>query len=157
MRFLTVVLVVMAAAMVTVAGPAAADLARGQAAFVAGEFEVAYAELYPEAKAGDANAQEMIGIFHAMGIGREVDYQRAFDWYMKASLQGHAGAQSGIGWYYEVGLGVAIDLVQAHMWYALSAAGGDPDAALSLPEVEKKMSADEVAEAQRLARAFGSQ
>ena len=66
----------------------------------------------------------------------------------RSSLKGHPGAQSGIGWYYEVGRGLpAPDLVRAYMWYALSAIGGDPDAAISLEEVVKKMTLEEIEKA----------
>jgi len=60
-------------------------------------------------------------------------------------MKGHPGAQSGVGWYYEVGRGMpGPDLVRAYMWYTLSAIGGDPDAAISLEEVVKKMTQDEI-------------
>ena len=73
---------------------------------------------------------------------------RAFEWYLRSSLKGHPGAQSGIGWYYEVGRGMpAPDLVRAYMWYTLSAIGGDPDAAISLEEVVKKMTPEQIAHA----------
>ncbi|WP_299812580.1 hypothetical protein [uncultured Roseibium sp.] len=63
-------------------------------------------------------------------------------------MKGHPGAQSGVGWYYEVGRGLpAPDLVRAYMWYTLSAIGGDPDAAISLEEVVKKMTRDEIEKA----------
>ncbi len=141
--------------MTGISGAAVADFAAGHAAFMAGDFETAYAELYPEAQAGDANAEEMIGIFYALGIGRDVDYDQAFDWYMKASLQGHAGAQSGVGWYYEVGLGnVPVDFVKAHMWYTLSTIGGDPDAAISLEDIETEMTREQIVAAQQMADAY---
>ena len=79
-------------------------------------------------------------MMYALGLGVEKDPVRAFEWYLRASLKEHPGAQSGIGWYYEVGLGLpAPDLVRAYMWYTLSAIGGDPDAAISQEEVQKKM------------------
>lgn len=124
----------------------------GLQAIAAGDYEAAIDIALPAAGTGDANSQELMGIIYAMGLGVEQNYATAFDWYLQASMQGHAGAQSGLGWYYEVGLGVPIDLVQGHMWYALSAAGGDPDAALSLPEIEKKMTAEEITAAQIAAR-----
>ena len=130
---------------------ASADFETGRAAFFAGEFDTAYRELYPEAEAGNADAQEIIGIYYALGIDRPVDYSIAFDWYMKSSLQGHAGAQSGVGWYYEVGLGVPVDFVEAHVWYTLSTIGGDPDAAISLEDLETQMTREQIAEAQRIA------
>ena len=136
------------------ASPAAAGFDEGDRAFRNGDFARALAEFLPAAASGDANAQEMIGVIHALGLGVPADRGAAFTWYLRAAERGHAGAQSGVGWYYEVGLGgVPVDLVRAHLWYALSAAGGDPDAALSLPEVEKKMTRKQIAEAQAAARA----
>lgn len=110
-----------------------------------GKFTEAYNELLPAARSGNADAEELIGVMYAMGQGVEKDDQRAFEWYLRASMKGHPGAQSGIGWYYEVGRGVVgIDLVRSYMWYTLSAIGGDPDAAISLEEVVKKMTKKEI-------------
>jgi len=110
-----------------------------------GDFIEAYNELLIAAGSGNADAEELIGVMYAMGQGVEKDDQRAFEWYLRASMKGHPGAQSGIGWYYEVGRGVVgIDLVRSYMWYTLSAIGGDPDAAISLEEVVKKMSKEEI-------------
>lgn len=114
----------------------------------ASEFEEAFDALMPLAIAGNADAEELIGIMYAMGLGVERDDQRAFDWYLRSSLKGHPGAQSGIAWYYEIGRGMpAPDLVRAYMWYTLSAIGGDPDAAISLEEVVKKMTQEEIDQA----------
>ena len=111
-------------------------------------FVEAMKELRPAAQSGNAEAEELIGIMYAMGLGVERDDMRAFDWYLRASLKGHPGAQSGIGWYYEVGRGMpAPDLVRAYMWYVLSAIGGDPDAAISQEEVIKKMSQEQIDQA----------
>ena len=111
----------------------------------AGAFEQAREALWPAARSGNAEAEELIGVMYALGLGVEQDDQRAFEWYLRSSLKGHPGAQSGIGWYYEVGRGMpAPDLVRAYMWYTLSAIGGDPDAAISLEEVVKKMTKDQI-------------
>ena len=110
-----------------------------------GAFEQAREALWPAARSGNAEAEELIGVMYALGLGVEQDDQRAFEWYLRSSLKGHPGAQSGIGWYYEVGRGMpAPDLVRAYMWYTLSAIGGDPDAAISLEEVVKKMTKDQI-------------
>ena len=104
-------------------------------------------ELRPAARSGNADAEELIGVMYAMGLGVERDDRRAFEWYLRAAMKGHAGAQSGIGWYYETGRGLpAPDLVRAYTWYVLSAIGGDPDAAISQEEVVKKMTRDEIDE-----------
>lgn len=102
----------------------------------------------PLARSGNADAEELIGVMYAMGLGVAKDDARAFEWYLRASMKGHPGAQSGIGWYYEVGRGLpAPDKVRAYMWYTLSAIGGDPDAAVSQEEIAKKMTADEISRA----------
>ncbi len=116
----------------------------------AGHYKEAYTALWPAARSGNAEAEELIGVMYAMGLGVEKDDRRAFEWYLRSSMKGHPGAQSGVGWYYEVGRGVPKDLVRAYMWYTLSAIGGDPDAAISLEEVIKKMSRDDINEAHKL-------
>ncbi len=109
------------------------------------QFEEARIALTPLARSGNADAEELIGIMYAMGLGVPKDDRRAFEWYLRSSMKGHPGAQSGIGWYYEIGRGLpAPDLVRAYMWYTLSAIGGDPDAAVSQEEVVKKMTKEEI-------------
>jgi TPR repeat protein len=130
------------------ANPAFADLEDARDLMEAGRFEQAYEALWPAARSGNAEAEELIGVMYAMGLGRPQDDQRAFEWYLRAAMKGHPGAQSGVGWYYEIGRGLpAPDLVRAYMWYTLSAIGGDPDAAISLEEVVKKMTAEEIEKA----------
>jgi len=114
----------------------------------AGDYATAMQLLQPAARAGNADAEELIGVMYAMGLGVEQDDMRAFEWYLRAAMKGHPGAQSGIGWYYEIGRGIpAPDLVRAYMWYTLSAIGGDPDAAISLEEVVKKMTPEQIEKA----------
>ncbi|WP_311200392.1 tetratricopeptide repeat protein [Jannaschia sp. W003] len=114
-------------------------------------FEEAYDALWPAARSGNADAEELIGVMYALGLGREKDPVRAFEWYLRSAMKGHPGAQSGVGWYYEVGLGMpAPDLVRAYLWYVLSAIGGDPDAAISQEEVAKKMTPEQIAHALEL-------
>lgn len=133
------------------AAPAAADLQDGKEAMEAGDFARAMTELRPAADTGNAEAEELIGVMHALGLGVERDDVRAFEWYLRAAMKGHPGAQSGVGWYYELGRGLpAPDLVRGYLWYALSEIGGDPDAALSRAEIVKKMTPDQIAAAERL-------
>ena len=133
------------------ATPVFAEIEEARDLMEAGRFEEAREALLPAARSGNADAEELSGVMYALGLGVERDPERAFEWYLRSSMKGHPGAQSGVGWYYEVGLGMpAPDLVRAYMWYALSAIGGDPDAAISLEEVVKKMTAEEIARAQVL-------
>ena len=144
-------------AFLLLAGPAFADLETARDLMEAGEFEAAREMFLPLARSGNADAEELIGVMYAMGLGVERDDQRAFEWYLRSSLKGHPGAQSGIGWYYEIGRGMpAPDLVRAYMWYTLSAIGGDPDAAISLEEVVKKMTQAEIDKAHILVEDYRS-
>ena len=141
---------VMALAMAMLLAPAAAraDIKGARDLMEQNRFAEAMEELQPAARSGNADAEELIGVMYAMGLGVERDDRRAFEWYLRAAMKGHAGAQSGIGWYYETGRGLpAPDLVRAYTWYVLSAIGGDPDAAISQEEVVKKMTADEIEKA----------
>ena len=135
----------LAFALCLLATPAFADIEEARDLMEAGEFGEAREMLAPAARSGNADAEELIGVMYAMGLGVERDDRRAFEWYLRSAMKGHPGAQSGVGWYYEVGRGMsAPDLVRAYMWYVLSAIGGDPDAAISQEEVVKKMTREEI-------------
>lgn len=130
---------------------AAAGMQQARDLMEAGDFEAAREMLMPHAMSGNADAEELIGVMYALGLGVEQDHVRAFDWYLRSAMKGHPGAQSGVGWYYELGLGMpAPDLVRAYLWYRLSTIGGDPDAALSVTEVARKMTREEIAKAHEL-------
>ncbi len=130
------------------AGSASAEIETARDLMDAGNYGAAMTALLPAARAGNAEAEELIGVMYASGLGVERDDVRAFEWYLRASLKGHAGAQSGIGWYYEIGRGLpAPDLVRAYTWYVLSTIGGDPDAAISQEEVLKKMTPEQIEKA----------
>ena len=141
--------------MFLMATPVIAEIENARDLMEENRFVEAMKELRPAAQSGNAEAEELIGIMYAMGLGVERDDMRAFDWYLRASLKGHPGAQSGIGWYYEVGRGMpAPDLVRAYMWYVLSAIGGDPDAAISQEEVIKKMSKEQIDQAIKMVKDY---
>lgn len=128
-----------------VADPAHAEIEQARDLMEAGKYEAAMGELLPAARSGNADAEKLIGVMYALGLGVERDDRRAFDWYLRAAMKGHPGAQTGVAWYYETGRGVAApDLVRAYTWYALSAIGGDPDGAISQEEVRKKMTPEQI-------------
>ena len=90
-------------------------------------------------------------------LGVPQDYAEVRNWYRKAADQGEGLAQVGLGLMYEAGWGIPQDYVQAHKWYNLAASrlppGEDRDkAADGRNDVAAKMTAAQVAEAQRLAR-----
>ena len=127
---------------------AKADIEKARDLMEGNNFKEAMLQLIPAARSGNADAEELIGVMYAMGLGVERDDIRAFEWYLRSAMKGHPGAQSGVGWYYEIGRGMpAPDLIRAYMWYVLSAIGGDPDAAISQEEVVKKMSSEQIEKA----------
>ena len=139
------------AVLLWLAAPAQADMEQARDLMEAGDFAQARAMFEIYARSGNAEAEELIGVMYALGLGVDRDAERAFDWYLRASLKGHPGAQSGLGWYYEVGRGIpAPDMVRAYLWYALSAIGGDPDALASLELITPRLTADERARAEVL-------
>jgi TPR repeat protein len=132
-------------ALAALSTPARADVEDARDLMEAGRFEEAHERLRLYARSGNADAEELIGVLYALGLGVEEDDRRAFEWYLRAAMKGHPGAQSGVGWYYELGLGMeAPDPVRAYMWYVLSTIGGDPDAAISQEEIATRMTRDEI-------------
>ena len=98
----------------------------------------------------------MLGLMYRDGQGVAQDYAEAARWCRKAADQGDASAQSNLGCMYETGCGVPRDYVRAHMWLNLAAsrASGDHQQkfAQMRESVAKKMTSQQIAEAQRLAR-----
>ncbi len=86
-----------AAALVTIAAPALADVKAGVDAWSKGDFAKAVAEWRGPATAGDADAQFNLGQAYKLGRGVPVDLAMAESWYRKAALQGHAQAEDNYG------------------------------------------------------------
>ena len=128
---------------------------------------------------GQANAQFQLGLMYRHGRGLKQDYTEATRWYRKAADQGQADAQFILGLMYRHGRGVTQDYILAHKWFNLAAsrATGEENetwltrvfsgwfwqsgwlsgvsqarAERARDEVAAKMTADQIAEAQRLAR-----
>ena len=83
------------------------------------------------------------------GLKNDVEAVR---WYRLAAEQGHALAQYGLGVMYATGGSIAEDLVFAHMWFRLSVAQGNETAEGNRDAVEQRMTSEQIAEAQGLAR-----
>ena len=85
---------------------AVAGLAEGYRAYVRGEYQTAYTELLPVARAGDYNAGYYLGLLYWEGNGVEKDLATAVVWLSDAAARGHAGAQLSMALAYENGQGV---------------------------------------------------
>lgn len=104
------------------------------------------------AEAGLGDAQYSLGLSYQSGQGVAQSYVAAASWYQKAAEQGIPGAQFNLGIIMGVGQGVPQDRVAAYKWLILAAAGRAKYAGNALDLLAQKMTQDEIAEAQRLAR-----
>lgn len=97
-------------------------------------------------------AQFNLGWMYAKGEGGvKRDYTQAVKWYRMAAEQGDAWAQNNLGEMYARGEGVPRNHVQAYMWLSLAIKGGFKPAIASRDRLAKKMTAAQIAEAERLA------
>ena len=101
---------------------------------------------------GLADAQFNLGFGTGNGEGVAQDYSEAMKWYHLAAAQGLADAQFNLGLMYANGQGVPQDDISAHLWLNLAASQGDEDARKYRDLVSARMTPDQIAEAQRLAR-----
>ena len=97
-------------------------------------------------------AQSNLAAMYYKGRGVRQDIREAFRLETLAAEQNFALAQRMLGIMYMVGTGIPQDYVQAHKWLNLSTARGDTDAGTLRDELAKKMTLDQIAEAQKLAR-----
>ena len=147
-------LVVCATAIVlaaTVSGHAD-SLARGNAAFVRGDYNSAARELVPLAERGNPRAQTMLGFMYATGQGVPQNYDAASYWYRLAAERGDTTAQYLLGLAYDKGQGVPLDEVAAYKWLNLAASRAPKrvreDFARLRNAVASKMSRGQTAEGQ---------
>ena len=130
------------------------DFASGVKAYDRGDYATALRIFRQLADQGAAEAQSYLGFIYDKGQGVGQDYKEAIKWYRKAADQGYARAQYNLGLMYLNGQGVPRDYVQAHMWYNLAAAQGEDFkyAREARDNIAKRMTAEQIAEAQKLAR-----
>jgi len=100
---------------------------------------------------GNAAAQFHLGLMFLNGWGVPLNYAETIKWYHLAADQGDDLAQNNLGLMFDIGQGVPQNYVQAHMWFSLAGAGGNSDGNKNRDRVAAKMTAAQIAEAQRLA------
>lgn len=101
---------------------------------------------------GHADAQVNLGTLYSLGQGGTFSDHMALFWFQKAAEQRNALAFAKLGMMYERGRGVPQSLVDAHMWYNLSVAYGEKRAAESRNAIATRMTAAQIAEAQKRAK-----
>ena len=104
------------------------------------------------AEQGHAEAQKSLGLMYQFGEGVAPDYQSATRWYRLAAEQGNAEAQNNLGLMYLSGEGVSQSKTNAYMWLYSAASQGVSLAKWSQIQLEKKMTPEQLKNAQTLAR-----
>jgi TPR repeat protein len=102
------------------------------------------------AEQGDAASQGELGRMYEVGHGVPEDYVEAVKWFRKAAEQGAAASQLDLGRMYWMGRGVPQDYVLAYMWFNLAGTQLRVDGQREM--LAEKMTPEQIAEAQRLAR-----
>ena len=98
---------------------------------------------------GNISAQFNIGYVYA---AVKEDYVAALEWWLKSANAGYPPAMSNLGVLYRDGLGTAQDTIQAYMWFYLAAELADQQAEHWRNELASSMSAEQIAEAEKLVR-----
>jgi uncharacterized protein len=139
--------------------PAVAEVDDGIAAYHGEDYARLAREIAPKAAAGNAAAQLTLAMLYETGRGLARDDAQAARWYAEAAAHGMAEARMRLGIMHAEGRGVPADKARAHMWLGL-AIQALPDSALrdealaAMVSLARRMSAAEIAEAERLARDF---
>jgi TPR repeat protein len=124
--------------------------------FLRGDYKEAVKILQPLAEQGNVSPQFNLGFIYSDAPGVPRDYAEAEKWYRNAGDQGNADTQNNLGFMYYIGQGVTQDYVQVHMWFNLASArysekGHRDQASKSRDSVAQRMTAAQIAEAQKLA------
>jgi TPR repeat protein len=113
-------------------GAAMAGFSEGATAYNARNYALALKEIMPLARAGNADAEHLLGLMYYMGRGVPRDYKQAFAWHYKAAQHGKADAQYVVGAMYYTGNAVPQDERLAVQWFQKAAEQGHPDAQYAL-------------------------
>lgn len=109
-------------------GTVQAGFPEGANAYNARNYTLAMREIAPLARAGNPDAQHLLGLMYYMGRGVTRDYKQAFIWHMKAAEQGKADAQYVVGAMYYTGNAVPQDQRHAVTWFRKAAEQGHGEA-----------------------------
>ena len=99
---------------------------QGSEATTRGDYQTTFKFLLPLAEQGNAEAQLMLGVMYARGIGVKQDDFEAVKWYRQAAEQGYANAQAILGFSYLLGQsGVQVNKSLAKEWFGKACDNGD--------------------------------
>jgi TPR repeat protein len=103
---------------------------------------------------GEAKAQFSVGVMYFKGLGTPRNLAEAFKWYRRAADQGDPAAQYNLGAMYDKGEAVKRNPVMAATLYTLAATARVTAAAAAKRRLAMSMTAAQLTEAEKQARAF---
>ena len=106
------------------------------------------------AEAGDPTAMHNVALYYFRGEGGPADTAAAARWFKSAAEHGVVDSQYNLGLLYQSGSGVPRDLAQAYKWFTIAANSGDAGSRASAMEIENKLPAAQLAQAESQANAF---
>ena len=105
---------------------------------------------------GDPEGEYRLGLCYEAGTGVPKSEALALKWFSMAAKEGNPSAQFEMGDCYRLAKGVEINLTKAYFWFNLSAASGNQDARDCRDALARRMSMEEILEAQRQSQEFWS-
>ena len=105
---------------------------------------------------GNLNKNDRGTFNHSFESFVEESYDRAFKGFAELSTKDSFVSQYHLGLMYLKGLGALQDYRYAHLWFNIASSQGHKKARIQLEKLTIKMSAQQVAEAQQLARAWAT-
>lgn len=107
------------------------------------------------AEQGKADAQYVVGAMFYTGNAVKPDQRQAVAWFRRAAEKGHAEAQHALALMYRYhAAGLPQDKVLAYMLWSLAAAGGNANALEQRAAIARRMTPEQIEEAQTMARAW---
>ncbi len=130
---------------------ALADRNDGAYAYLQGDYETAYNTMISLANTSDDKiAQYYLGVMYMKGQGVEQDYEKAGEWFRKASKQGLPVAMYKLAGLYTKGNGVPKDLEFAYIWYSVAAVHEHEKSINMIEKAKSNLSSEELASANQL-------
>ena len=128
-----------------------ADRNDGAYAYLQGDYETAYNTMISLANTSDDKiAQYYLGVMYMKGQGVEQDYEKAGEWFRKASEQGLAVAMYKLAGLYTEGNGVPKDLEFAYVWYSVGAVQKHQKSINMIEKAKSRLSGEELTSANQL-------
>lgn len=107
------------------APPTVEQIAQARQALLDGRYAEALAISIPGAQAGNAAAQNLLGVAYDDGLGISTDPLAALMWYTRAAEQGNGPAQMNLAQIFRDGRpGIAINPTEARRWMQAASEGG---------------------------------